>query len=81
MRILFVHQNFPAQYRYLAAALGRETRAEVVALAPGDGDVRLVLADAAGRRPSARARFVVGCDGAHSVVRTARGSTATITSA
>ncbi|HEX2824855.1 MAG TPA: glycosyltransferase [Burkholderiales bacterium] len=42
MRLLFVHQNFPAQFRYLAAALGREGRTEVVAL----GD-----AAAAGRRP------------------------------
>lgn len=41
MRLLFVHQNFPAQFRYLAAALAREGRDEVVAL----GD-----ATAAGRR-------------------------------
>jgi glycosyltransferase involved in cell wall biosynthesis len=32
MKILFVHQNFPAQYRYLAATLGRDGHAEVVAL-------------------------------------------------
>jgi glycosyltransferase involved in cell wall biosynthesis len=42
MRLLFVHQNFPAQYRYLASALGREGQAEVVAV----GD-----AAAAGTRP------------------------------
>ena len=42
MKLLFVHQNFPAQYRYLAAALGADARAQVVALAD---------ATAAGRMP------------------------------
>jgi len=32
MKILFVHQNFPAQYRWLAAALAQDARWEVVAL-------------------------------------------------
>jgi glycosyltransferase involved in cell wall biosynthesis len=41
MKILFVHQNFPAQYRYLAAAVAKDRRTEVVAL----GDAR-----GAGRR-------------------------------
>jgi glycosyltransferase involved in cell wall biosynthesis len=41
MRLLFVHQNFPAQFRYVAAALVHDGRTEVVAL----GDVA-----AAGRR-------------------------------
>lgn len=43
MKILFVHQNFPAQYRYIATALVGNGLAEVVAL----GD-----AAAAGRRPA-----------------------------
>lgn len=51
--------------------------AEVVALDPGEGHVGLALAHADGRRTSARARFVVGCDGANSFVRTALGSTVT----
>jgi glycosyltransferase involved in cell wall biosynthesis len=42
MKILFVHQNFPAQYRYVATALTQDKLADVVAL----GD-----ASAAGRRP------------------------------
>ena len=41
MKILFIHQNFPAQYRYVATALTQEKLADVVAL----GD-----ATAAGRR-------------------------------
>jgi glycosyltransferase involved in cell wall biosynthesis len=32
MRILFVHQNFPAQYRYLAETLARDKRCQVMAL-------------------------------------------------
>jgi glycosyltransferase involved in cell wall biosynthesis len=32
MRILFVHQNFPAQYRHIAAALGQSKAHQVVAL-------------------------------------------------
>jgi glycosyltransferase involved in cell wall biosynthesis len=33
MRILFVHQNFPGQYKHIAAALARNLANEVVALA------------------------------------------------
>jgi glycosyltransferase involved in cell wall biosynthesis len=36
MKILFVHQNFPAQYRFLAATLAQDKRWQVVAL----GDAR-----------------------------------------
>ena len=32
VKILFVHQNFPAQYRWLAQTLGRDKRCEVMAL-------------------------------------------------
>lgn len=36
MRLLFVHQNFPGQYKHLAAHFGADARVEVVAL----GDAR-----------------------------------------
>ncbi|TMA23510.1 MAG: glycosyltransferase [Deltaproteobacteria bacterium] len=46
MRILFVHQNFPGQYKHIAAALARESRNQVVALAhheqPAPDGVRVV---------------------------------------
>ena len=32
MKILFVHQNFPAQYRWLAETLVRDKRCQVMAL-------------------------------------------------
>jgi len=38
MKILFVHQNFPAQYRWLAATLGTDKRWQVMAL--GDASNR-----------------------------------------
>ncbi|MDB5867469.1 MAG: glycosyl transferase family 1 [Betaproteobacteria bacterium] len=53
MKLLFVHQNFPAQYRYLAGALAREGGVEVVAL----GD-----AAAIGRREPLSGVGVVGYD-------------------
>jgi glycosyltransferase involved in cell wall biosynthesis len=37
MRILFVHQNFPAQYRSLAAKLASDRKNTVVAIATGTG--------------------------------------------
>ncbi len=40
MKILFVHQNFPAQYRHLAAYLGAKPGNEVVAVAKrGDANI------------------------------------------
>ena len=37
MRILFVHQNFPGQYRHVASALARDPRNDVAALQIGGG--------------------------------------------
>jgi glycosyltransferase involved in cell wall biosynthesis len=51
MKLLFVHQNFPAQFRYLAATLARERRADVIALAD---------AAAGGSRPPLPGVRVVG---------------------
>jgi flavoprotein hydroxylase len=51
--------------------------AEVVALDPGSDDVALSVASADGTRRSARARWVVGCDGANSFVRSRMGATVT----
>lgn len=42
MRILFVHQNFPGQFRHLASALAVDPKNEVVAI----GDI-----NEAGQRP------------------------------
>jgi len=38
MRVLFVHQNYPAQFRHLAPHIARDPRNEVVALALRDVD-------------------------------------------
>ena len=57
MRILFVHQNFPGQYKHLATALARDSRNEIVALGVEDrqapAGVRLVRYNAS--RPESRA--------------------------
>lgn len=46
MRVLFIHQNFPGQFRHLAAHLARRDDVEVLAIgreqAPGLPDVRLL---------------------------------------
>ncbi|HWO60607.1 MAG TPA: FAD-dependent monooxygenase [Umezawaea sp.] len=54
-----------------AAELGVDVRREheVISLAQTEGHVELVTVDPAGRRTGLSARFVVGCDGGHSVVR------------
>ena len=33
MKVLFIHQNFPAQYRHIALLLARERGNELVAIA------------------------------------------------
>lgn len=43
MKVLFVHQNFPAQFRYLATAIAQRQLADVVAIG---------AAGAAGSRPA-----------------------------
>ena len=47
---------------------------EVVGLAPSGSDVRVDVVDAAGRRGSIVAQYVLGCDGANSSVRAAMGA-------
>jgi glycosyltransferase involved in cell wall biosynthesis len=55
MRVLFVHQNFPGQYKHIAAALARDPGNEVLALAvnkrPIPAGVRTVLYEVK-RQPS-----------------------------
>ncbi len=50
---------------------------EVVAVETGSGDLTLSFVGPEGERRSARARWVVGCDGANSFVRGALGATVT----
>ena len=38
MRALFVHQNFPAQYRHVAPALARRPGTQVIALGENGGE-------------------------------------------
>nr|WP_294501959.1 FAD-dependent monooxygenase [uncultured Rhodopila sp.] len=58
----------------LAALGGRIERGqEAVALTPQDGAVSATVRDAAGAEAAVRARYVVGADGYHSLVREASG--------
>lgn len=56
MNILFIHQNFPGQFKHLASFLARDSRHRVVALAqkgaPGLPDVADVLIYTPARRPA-----------------------------
>lgn len=50
-----------------------ERGTELVAFTAGDADVECVLRKAGGIEDRVRAKYVVGCDGAHSIVRRATG--------
>ncbi|WP_018319111.1 glycosyltransferase family 4 protein [Bradyrhizobium sp. WSM2793] len=76
MKILIVHNNFPAQYRNIAAALAKEPGVEVVAVGASNArsmpSVRLIKyalpdADVSGTHPFAR-RFDVECRRAEQVL-------------
>jgi len=76
MKILFVHNNFPAQYRNLAAALANEPGYELVAIGASNANpmpsVRLIKyalpdADVSGTHPFAR-RFDLECRRAEQVL-------------
>ncbi|MBB4259961.1 glycosyltransferase family 4 protein [Bradyrhizobium sp. CIR3A] len=76
MKILIVHNNFPAQYRNIAAALAKEPGLEVVAVGASTArsmpSVRLIRyalpdADVSGTHPFAR-RFDVECRRAEQVL-------------
>jgi glycosyltransferase involved in cell wall biosynthesis len=69
MNVLFVHNNFPAQYRYLARALAREKSVKMVAIGAGSSrtlpgvELRkyaLGASDMSGTHPFAR-RFDLEC--------------------
>src|SRR6185312_13017584 len=76
MKILFVHNNFPAQYRNLAAALANEPGFELVAIGASNAQpmpsVKLIKyalpdADVSGTHPFAR-RFDLECHRAEQVL-------------
>ena len=76
MKILFVHNNFPAQYRNLAAALANEPGYELVAIGASNAtampSVKLIKyalpdADVSGTHPFAR-RFDLECRRAEQVL-------------
>lgn len=80
MRVLIVHQNFPGQYRHIAAALARDAGNEVVALAvnrhPVPQGVRMAYYEV--KRPPSRAHpLAVEFEGkmiwAEAAARTAEG--------
>jgi glycosyltransferase involved in cell wall biosynthesis len=76
MKILFVHNNFPAQYRNLAAALAKESGFELAAIGASNAQpmpsVKLIKyalpdADVSGTHPFAR-RFDLECRRAEQVL-------------
>jgi glycosyltransferase involved in cell wall biosynthesis len=76
MKILFVHNNFPAQYRNIAAALAKQPGVELVAIGASTArsmpSVRLIKyalpeADVSGTHPFAR-RFDLECRRAEQVL-------------
>ena len=81
MKILFVHNNFPAQYRNIAAALAKEPDVELVAVGASNAksmpSVKLIKyalpdADVSGTHPFAR-RFDVECRRAEQVLYSVSG--------
>src|ERR1700745_3495223 len=76
MKILFVHNNFPAQYRNIVAALAKQPGVELVAIGASTArsmpSVRLIKyalpeADVSGTHPFAR-RFDLECRRAEQVL-------------
>jgi glycosyltransferase involved in cell wall biosynthesis len=76
MKILFVHNNFPAQYRHLVAALGRDPEMQMAAIgsqtARGTSEIKLLkysmdIADVSATHPFAR-RFDLECRRAEEVL-------------
>lgn len=76
MNVLFVHNNFPAQYRYLARALSRDPSVKMVAIGSGTSQAvtgvqlrkyALEPKDLAGSHPFAR-RFDLECQRAEQVL-------------
>jgi glycosyltransferase involved in cell wall biosynthesis len=76
MNVLFVHNNFPAQYRYLARALSRDPDVRMVAIGSSTSQAlagvklrkyALGTSDLAGTHPFAR-RFDVECQRAEQVL-------------
>jgi 2-polyprenyl-6-methoxyphenol hydroxylase-like FAD-dependent oxidoreductase len=59
--------------RLAAAGVAVERGVELTGVEAGDADVRCVLRHADGREERVRARYLVGCDGAHSTVRRSAG--------
>jgi len=76
MNILFVHNNFPGQFRYIAQALARDSKVKVVALGSANSQplpgVRLVKyrlngVDVSATHPFGR-RFDLECHRAEQVL-------------
>ena len=74
--ILFVSQAETERLlaeRLSASGVAIERGVELVAFEAGEAGVECVLLDRDGREERVRARFLVGCDGAHSAVRRGAG--------